>query len=150
MVKYWENDVTVIVDTRIGKQKAGLLNTEGNVIFATDKPFRGVMIKVNKRLEPEEVEVDEQNANFVSIIINVGGKKICLIGVYAPNNDDAGFFKEQIANQMAKLVTKTDEQMIAGDFNVNLSKGIGYRKRKTYKGEALKRLIKTWDLKDPV
>ena len=130
MVKYWENDVTVMVDTRIGKHKASLLNTEGNTIFTTDKPYRGVIIKVNKRLEPEEVEVDEQDANYVTIIINVGGKKIGLIGLYAPNNDNAGFFREKIANQMASLVTKTDEQMIAGDFNVNLSKGIGYKKRK--------------------
>ena len=55
MVKYWEKDVTVMVDTRIGKFKAGLINREGNKIFLTDKPFRGVAIKVNKRLEPEEV-----------------------------------------------------------------------------------------------
>ena len=150
MVKYWENDVTVLVDTRIRRNKAGLLNTEGNKIFSTDKPFRGVAIKVNRRLEPEEVDVDEKNANYVTIIINVGGKKIGLIGIYAPNNDDASFFREEIANQMAKLVTKTDEQIITGDFNVNLSKGIGYAKRKSYKSEALRNLIKTWDFKDPI
>ena len=127
-----------------------MINTEGNKIFSTDKPFRGVAIKINKRLEPEEVDTDEQDANFVTVIINAGGKKIGLIGIYAPNNDDAGFFKEKIANQMAKLVTKTDEQIIAGDFNVNLSKSIGYARRKTYKSEAHKNLIKIWDLKDPV
>ena len=30
MVKYWENDVTVMVDTRIVKFNAGLINTEGD------------------------------------------------------------------------------------------------------------------------
>ena len=150
MIKCWENDVTVLVDTRIRRNKAGLLNTEGNKIFSTDKPFRGIAIKANKRLDPEIIDVDEKNANYVTIVINVGGKKIGIIGIYAPNNDDAGFFREEIANQMAKLVTKTDEQIITGDFNVNLSKGIGYTKRKSYKSEALRSLIKTWDLKDPV
>ena len=46
VVKYWENDITVLVDTRIKKYKARWINTEGFKTFSTDKPFRGVIIKI--------------------------------------------------------------------------------------------------------
>ena len=113
-------------------------------------PDETALIKINARLEPEVLDEDDEDANFVTVMMTAGGRKIGLIGIYAPNNDDAGFFKDKIANQMAKLVAKTDEQIIVGDFNVNLSKGIGYVKRKTYKSEALKNLTKAWNLADPV
>ena len=51
---------------------------------------------------------------------------------------------------MANIATKTEEQIIAGDFNINLSKSIGYSQRFTYKGEAWDKLKETWVLKDPV
>ena len=95
--KIWANDITIMVDTRIGEKKAKILNTEGNVILTTNKPFRGILMKINKRLEPELVEIDEEDANFISVIVNIGGKKIGIIGIYTPNNDDAGFFREKIS-----------------------------------------------------
>ena len=148
LLKQWDNDITVLVDTRITNKKAGLIRKNGASVFSTNKPFRGIIIQINKNLDPEEIEVDEENANFLAVTFNLNGKRIGLVGVYAPNNDEPKFFSEAINKVIAKLPLIADEYIIAGDFNVNLSKGIGYSENKSGKKRALEDLVRIWGLKD--
>ena len=150
LLKQWNNDITVMVDTRIPANKAGLFRTKEWAIMSTNKSFRGVVIQINKRLDPELIEVDEENANYLAVAFDMNGKKIGLLGVYAPNNDDPKFFREAINRVLAKLALKTDDLIIAGDFNVNLAYSIGYSTNRSYKKEALEENMKVWNLKDIV
>ena len=150
LLKQWENDITVLVDTRIAEKKAELLKRNGSTVFSTNKPYRGVIIQTNKRLDPELIEMDEENANYLAITFSLDGKKIGLVGIYAPNNDDPKFFRESINKVLTRLSLITDDLIIAGDFNVNLSTGVGYSERKSYKKRALEETMKVWDLKDTV
>ena len=136
LLKQWDNDITVLIDTRIPNKKAGLLRKSGSKIFSTNKPFRGIIIQISKNLDPEEVEMDEEDANFLIVTFNLNGKRIGLIGVYAPNNDEPKFFSETINKAIAKLSLIADEYIIAGDFNVNLSTGIGYSENKSEQKES--------------
>ena len=150
IVKFWGNDMTVLVDMRIGEKKAKLLVSENYTVFSTNKQFRGVIIQVNKLLDPELVSVDEEDENLVAIIINTGCRKLAIIGIYAPNNDDPTFFKDKITKQLEKNTLKADDLLITGNFNINLSESIGYKHSKSYKSEALRGMIKSWKLKDPI
>ena len=64
LLRQWENNVTVMVDTRIKSRKANCMRTKDYEIITTDKPFRGVIMQIHKRLEPEVVEIDNENANY--------------------------------------------------------------------------------------
>ena len=150
IAKQLANDVTVMVDTRIKIQKALQMRSKDYVILATNKPFRGIAMRVHKRLEPEVVETDEENANYLAIIINSGGKKIGIIGIYGPNNDDPKFYRETLNKVLTVLVLKSDELIITGDFNISISDSVGYMGRGSYKKEALAECIKIWNLKDVV
>ena len=150
LLKQWDNDISVLVDTRIQIKKAGLLKRNGSKIFATDKPFRGIIIQISSSLDPEELERDEEDANYITVTFNLNGKKVGLIGVYAPNNDEPRFFSEKINKAIAKLSLVADDYIIAGDFNVNLSTGIGYSENKSSKKRSLEEMVKRWGLKDTI
>ena len=150
LLKQWGNDITVMVDTRIPENRARYFKTNNMTVMSTNKPFRGVLIQINKKLNPELIEVDEENANYVAVAFDLDGKKFGLLGIYAPNNDDPKFFRETLNKLLTKMSLKTDELIIAGDININLSQGIGYSDNKTYKKEALKDCLKIWNLKDTV
>ena len=150
LLKQWNNDITIMIDTRIAANKAHLLKRNESLVISTDKPYRGIIIQINKRLDPELIEKDDDNANFLAITFNLDGKKIGLLGIYAPNNDNPKFLKDMINKVVTKLSLMSDELIVAGDFNVNLSAGIGYSSRESYKKKALKDCMKVWDLKDIV
>ena len=147
MLKQWGNDITVMVDTRIPESRTRLFRSNNMTVMSTNKTFRGVMIQISKKLDPELIEVDEENANYVAVAFDLDGKKIGLLGIYAPNNDDPKFFRETINKVVTKMTLKTDELIVAGDMNVNLSQGIGYSNNKK---EALEECLKIWSLKDTV
>ena len=150
LLKQWSNDITVMVDTRIPERKASLFRSKECSILSTNKGFRGVAIQINKRLDPELVETDEENANYLALTFDMNGKKIGLLGVYAPNNDDPKFFRETINRVLTRLALKSDELVVAGDFNVNLADSIGYSTNRSYKKEALEDNMKAWSLRDMV
>ena len=83
-------------------------------------------------------------------IINANGKKIGIISIYGPNNDDPKFYRETLNKVLTNLVLKTDELNIAGDFNISLSDSIGYMGKSSYKKEALAECVRIWNLKDVV
>ena len=139
-----------MIDTRIPECKTRSFKTSDSTVMSTNKNFRGVLIQINKRLDPELIEVDEENANYLAVAFNLNGKKIGLLGIYAPNNDDPGFFRVTINKVLTKLTLKTDDLIVAGDFNVNFSYSIGYSVNRSYKKEALKESMKVWNLKDTV
>ena len=150
LLKQWDNDITVMVDTRIPESRAKFFNSYDKAVISTNKPFRGIMIQINKKLDPELMEADEEDANYLAITFDLDGKKIGLIAIYAPNNDDPRFFRNAINKLLTKMTLKTDEMIIAGDFNVNMSQGIGYSSNKSYKKEALEECMKVWGLKDTI
>ena len=150
IVKQWANDVTIMVDTRVTKQKIIQMRSKDYDILATNKPFRGIAMCVHRRLDPEIAETDEENANYLAIIINANGKKIGIIGIYGPNNDDPKFYRDTLNKVLTNLVLKTDELIIAGDFNISLSDSIGYLGKSSYKKEALAECVRICNLKDVV
>ena len=148
LLRQWENDVTVMVDTRIESRRAKCMRTKDYEIIATDKPFRGIIMQIHKRLEPEVIEIDNENANYVAVTINTNGKKIGIVGIYGPNNDDPKFYKDTINKVVTNLVIKTDDIILAGDFNISLSDSVGYVRNGSYKKDAFAECVKIWNCKD--
>lgn len=76
---------------------------------------RGVAILCHKSLGliPEKV-TEDKNGRYIIVVGSVGGTKITLLNLYAPNEDDAGFFKE-----ISALLAANAEGFIitGGDFN---------------------------------
>ena len=142
IAKQWENDITIMVDTRITSQKANQMRSKFHTVIATNKPFRGVAMIIHKRLEPELEEMDDENANYLAITINSNDKKIGIIGVYGPNNDNPKFYRETLNRALTNLVLKTDELILADDFNISLSDSIGYFGRGSYKKKSPRRVCK--------
>ena len=150
LLNQWNNDVAILVDTRIPEYRAKRLRSDDTTIYSTNKQFRGVIIQINKRLDPGLIEADEENANYLAVSFNINWKKVGLLGIYAPNKDDSSFFREIINKVLTKMSLETDELIVAGDFNVNFSASIGYSNKRSYKKEALEDCMKVWNLKDTI
>ena len=76
---------------------------------------RGVAILCHKSLGLiSEKVIEDKNGRYVIVVGSVGDTKITLINLYAPNEDDAGFFKE-----ISALLAANAEGLIitGGDFN---------------------------------
>ena len=148
LLKQWENDVTVMVDTRIESKRANCMRTKDYDIIATNKPFRGVIMQIHKRLDPEIIEIDNENANYIATIINTNGKRIGIVGIYGPNNDDPKFYKDTLNKVLKNLVIKTDDIILAGDFNISLSDSVGNLRNGSYNNDAFAECVRIWNLKD--
>ena len=150
LIKYWDSDIIVLVDTRVESKEANKLNRSGRKSFSTDNKMRGVIINVKETLEPKMIDMDEKNANYVAITINVQGSTIAVIGVYGPNERSTNFYSDTLPALLSELSIISDEIIVAGDLNVNISKSMGYAPNKHKKLDDFKRMQKRFKLNDPV
>ena len=139
LIKCWDSDVTVLVDTRVGEEIASKLNRNGRKTFSTNNESRGVILSVREALEPKLISTDELDSNYLAITINIQGLTVSIVGVYSPNDQSTKFYWELLPNMLAELSTISDEIIIAGDLNLNLSKSVGYTQKKPNK-------LKSWEL----
>lgn len=76
---------------------------------------RGVAILVNKSVYFAHVEtLTDKEGRYVMVIGEIGGIKITMLNLYAPNEDCPKFFKE-VASVLAEKAVGII--LVAGDFN---------------------------------
>ena len=76
---------------------------------------RGVMILINNNFEQkvEKVKTDT-NGNYIIMEITIQGKKITLVNVYGPNQDNPNFYVT-LLNKIAEF--ENDQIILCGDWN---------------------------------
>ena len=127
-----------LTDTRVREFKFLKFKTKERTIFATKTNSRGVAVIIKRSLNPEIIDRDEKEGNFISLTFAEAGTKYGLISIYGPNEDDDTFWSEQIVDQIRKLKdAEAKHVIICGDLNIPLGKQIGYKLSKMKKKEAL-------------
>ena len=144
-------DVLLLVDTRV--KEMDLIPYEGNKrsLIATNTEHRGVAFIIKTGLEPEKFIVNNDSGNLLTVTIKIAGKMHGLIGIYGPNEDNVAFYETEINNTIKNLSNAgVKEIIIAGDFNIQLGKKIGYVNGKSRKSSALNKIMKEHNLIDHV
>ena len=150
LIKCWDSDVSILVDTRVDNKIESKLNRNGRKIFATNKEVRGVIISVREALEPKLTVMDEVDSNYLAVTINVQGVMIAILGIYGPNDQSTRFYGETVPNILSELSIISDEMIVAGDLNLNISKSMGYIEKKTSKLMSWESTTKRFKIKDPI
>ena len=150
LIRCWDSDVSILVDTRVDNKIASKLNRNGRRIFATNKEVRGVIISVREALEPKLIVMDEVDSNYLAVTINVQGVTIAILGIYGPNDQSTRFYGETVPNILSELSIISDEMIVAGDLNLNISKSMGYIEKKTSKLMSWESTTKRFKINDPI
>ncbi len=118
-------DIILITDCRLGKgieklRKAFLVgkNMSYNLISNSTRGERGVCIAVNRNRDIEILEIIKVmvSENYLLLRCKVDGYEMLLGGVYGPNTNNRGFYRELIA-----IVNRIGlPTIIGGDFNTVL------------------------------
>lgn len=89
-----------------------LLMTE-NVLPMTDEVMVMILINNNFEQKVEKVKTDT-NGNYIIMEINIQGKKITLVNVYGPNQDNSNFYTT-LLNKIAEF--ENDQIILCGGWN---------------------------------
>uniref|UniRef100_A0A670IZE6 Reverse transcriptase domain-containing protein n=1 Tax=Podarcis muralis TaxID=64176 RepID=A0A670IZE6_PODMU len=109
-------DIICLQETHIArKHKRILINKRlGNEFVSSDKrKKRGVIIYIRKQLEAQQIYKDEEG-RIVAVQLKWQGENVIIVGIYAPNNNKAEFYRML----EEKLSEYADQKIILlGDMN---------------------------------
>jgi hypothetical protein len=121
-------DITILTET---KKKGKGVETLGPYLhFYSGVPKekrakRGVSILVKKRYKKYITTWEALNENMIKIYMNLFGKKLCILGIYAISDDENALVKEDFFGKLTEVITEIGnarEILIAGDFNSRTGK----------------------------
>jgi len=84
-----------------------------------------VSILVKKRYKGYITTWEALNENMIKINMNLFGKKLCILGIYAISDDENALVKEEFWGKLNEVITEigtSREILIAGDFNSRTGK----------------------------
>ena len=123
-------DITILTET---KKKGNGVETLGPYVHfysgvsKEKKAKQGVSILVKKRYKRYITAWEAINENMIKLHMNLFGKKLCILGIYAISEDENISVKEDFfgkLNEEIAEVGNSREILIAGDFNSRTGKRI--------------------------
>ena len=144
-------DIYCLQDTHFTNELEPYIQTQWGykcIFNSFTSSSRGVVVMLNNSFEYKLYESKIDNSgNFIALDITIKEKRITLINIYGPNNDNQQFFLN-----ILKCIEEfeNDEYLICGDFNLVLSQDLD---TKIYLHinhlKAQKEYIETYDMKYP-
>ena len=120
-------NIICLQDVHINKQLEPFIKSEWgyDVFFSSfTNSSRGVMILINNNFEfkVEGVKTDK-NGNYILLDITIQGKRITLVNIYGPNEDNPNFYTN-IIQKISEF--ENDQVIICGDWNFVLDPDLDY------------------------
>ncbi|CAI5789675.1 Hypothetical predicted protein [Podarcis lilfordi] len=141
ILKREQLDLICLQETHVTRTHRKLLVNKrlGQEFISSDKvKKRGVVIYAKEKLAPKMIFKDEQG-RYLAIEIQVQGEKILIVGIYAPNDGKAEFFKKLHETLMDYLDYRI---IMMGDMNGVVSTNMDKAQRQVISKEG--RLPKTF------
>jgi hypothetical protein len=122
-LKELKQDITILTET---KKKGNRAETLGPYIHfysgvsKEKRAKRGVSILVKKRYKRYITTWETINENMIQLHMNLFGKKLCILGIYAISEDESTLVKEDFLGKLNEVIDETGnsrEILMAGDFN---------------------------------
>ena len=85
-----------------------------------ERAKRGVSILVKKRYKSYITTSEAVNENMIKLHMNLFGKKLCILGIYAINDIENAVVKEDFLGKLNEVIIAIGNSrviLIAGDFN---------------------------------
>ena len=153
-------DIIFMQETHSTKRDEEVWEREwgGKIVFSHgERNARGVMILIKKNLELDILDVDKDDSGRVLyVVVKLGSAHMLLVNIYAPNEDDAGFF-DTIFQKISSF--EEGNTVVGGDFNLVLDTSAdkyGGRVRTNDNAQAMVRkhmdtlgLVDIWRVKHP-
>jgi len=116
-------DITILTGTKIKGNGVEILGPYLHFYSRVSKEKRakrGTSILVKKRYERYIKTWEAINENTIKLYMNVFGKKLCILGIYAISDDKNALVKEDFSGKLNEVIVEIEhsrEISIAGDFN---------------------------------
>jgi len=123
-----KQDITVLTETKKKGNGVEILGTYLHFYSGVPKEKRakrGVSILVKKRYKSCITTWEAVNENMIKLHMNLFGKKLCILGIYAINDDENAVVKEDFLGKLNEVIVEignSHEILIAGDFNSRTGK----------------------------
>ena len=126
-VRNKEYNIICLQDVHINAQLEPFIKSEwGYEVFFSSftNSSRGVMILMNNNFEykVERVKTDK-NGNYIILDIIIQGKRITLVNLYGPNQDNPNFYTN-IKQKVSEF--ENDQAIMCGDWNFVLDQDLDY------------------------
>ena len=118
-----KQDITILTETK--KKGNGVEILRPNLHFESEvskekRAKRGASVLVKKRYKRYIMTWETINENTIKLHMNLYGKKLCILGIYAISDDENALVKEDFLEKLNEVIFEignSGEILIAGDSN---------------------------------
>jgi endonuclease/exonuclease/phosphatase (EEP) superfamily protein YafD len=123
-----KQDITVLTETKKKGNGVVVLGPYFHFYSAVPKEKRakrGISVLVKKRYKRYITTWEAINENMIVLHMNMFGKKLCILGIYAISDDENVLRKEDFLGKLNEVIDEIGNSrgiLIAGDFNSRIGK----------------------------
>ena len=121
------NDINILQETHSCSSTNGLWKNEWGTecIFSNGtKSARGIAMLFKKNFAGKIVDtIRDFYGRYILCKMEIADKTYCIVGVYAPNDDQPEFFRDLVKNIQ---FMDADQVLVGGDFNLVMNEGLDH------------------------